>query len=191
MSQENQIWKRIEYERDKAFLLFSIYRDLGPTRSLEKVRVKYGESKVEKLTSQQIEKYSSKYNWVERASAYDDFLDEKRMEENWKAIEEMNKRQAEDAQTVQTKALEDLKDVFSDENSKASPEGRRNAAARTWEIGVKNERLARGAATEHVEQTGRIKQEHSVNKDSYIDEFNRITDKALGNLEKDEDVDPE
>ncbi|MBZ2166997.1 hypothetical protein, partial [Methanobacterium spitsbergense] len=148
MSEENQIWKRIEYERDKAFLLFSIYRDLGPTRSLEKVRVKYGESKVEKLTSQQIEKYSSKYNWVERASAYDDFLDEKRMEENWKAIEEMNKRQAEDAITVQTKALEDLKDVtYSAEEYKASPEGRRTSAARTWEIGVRNERLARGAAT--------------------------------------------
>ncbi|MBZ2166334.1 hypothetical protein, partial [Methanobacterium spitsbergense] len=148
MSEDNQIWKRAEYERDKAFVLFTIYRDLGPTRSLEKVRVKYREDEGEKLSLKQIETYSSKYSWVKRASAYDDFLDEKRMEENWKAIEEMNKRQAEDAITVQTKALQDLKEVdYSSEEFKASPEGRRTAAARTWEIGVRNERLARGAAT--------------------------------------------
>jgi len=177
MSEDSQIWKRAEYERDKAFLLFTIYRDLGPTRSLEKVRVKYQEDKDETISSQMIEKYSRNYDWVKRASAYDDFLDEERLKKNWKAIEEMNERQAKDARIVQDAALDDLKEVgYSAEEYKASPEGRRNAAARTWEIGVRNERLARGAATEHVEQTGKIKQEHSTSEST---SFNKETQKNI------------
>ncbi len=156
-----EIWKRIEYERDKPYALFGIYRNDGPTRSHQKVKVKWKENSGEDISISQIETYSTKYNWVERASAYDDFLDEQELKKNWKAIEEMNKRQAEDAKLVQSKALEDLEEIdcLEEGSSKASPEGRRNAAARTWEIGVRNERLARGAATEHIEQSGKVKSE--------------------------------
>lgn len=162
MTEDQPIWQRIDYERDKAFALFCIYRDLGPTRSIEKVSVKFLEDDGENITSRQLERYSSKFKWVERASAYDDYLDQIQIEKNLEAIEEMNKRHAEDAQTVQKAALDDLNSVYYDDGeSKASVESRRNAAARTWDLGVKNERLARGAATEKIEQSGKIKQELS------------------------------
>ncbi|MGB9979391.1 hypothetical protein [Methanobacterium sp.] len=162
MSEGKVIWKRIDYERDKAYALFCIYRNDGPTRSLPKVRASWRESEGEDISIKQLETYSSKYNWVERASAFDDYEDEKRLEERWKEIEEMNNRQAEDAIKIQEEAMSELtakKLPLAD--TKSSPEARRNAAARTWEIGVRNERLARGAATDKIEQSGKIKQEHS------------------------------
>jgi hypothetical protein len=185
MSEEKVIWKRIEYERDKPYALFCIYRDLGPTRSHEKVRVKFGETSGESVSDRWIQELSSKYNWVERASAYDDYVDERQVEANLKEIEEMNKRQTEDAINIQKKAMQDLKDKLPLADTKASPEQRRNAIVRTWEIGVRNERLARGAATEKIEQSGKVKQEHSGKIEGEpVDEFNRIMDGALKNLDK-------
>ncbi|AEG18655.1 hypothetical protein [Methanobacterium paludis] len=162
----DQIWTRQKGERSKAFHLFCIYRDLGPTRSIEKVRLKFGESKGESISSTQLEKYSSNNNWVERSEAYDDYVDERQREKNINAIENMNERQAEDAVLIQKEALDDLQDATEDERSMASLESRKNAAARTWKIGVDAERLARGVATEKVEQSGTIKQRHSGSIDT-------------------------
>lgn len=145
-----QKWDRIKHEQSKAFYYFSVYRDMGPFRSIEKVRVKCGESEGNSISTHQLERYSSKYNWQERAWAYDAYLDEKKRKANEEAIMEMNKRHAEDAMEVQRLALGDMKNIMPVEDSRASIEGRRNAAVRTWEIGVKNERLARGEATELI-----------------------------------------
>lgn len=185
MSEDRPIWQRIEYERDTPFAQFCIYRDLGPIRSLEKVSVKWREDVGESISVRQLERLSSKYNWVERASAYDDYVDERQIEANLKEIEEMNKRQTEDAIIIQEKAMEQLDEKLPLADTKASPEQRRNAIARTWEIGVRNERLARGAATEKIEQSGKVKQEHSGKIEGEpVDKFNRIMDGALKNLDK-------
>lgn len=147
-----QPWEKVKYEHSKAFYYFTIYRDLGPFRSIKKATVKGRESGGEDnaISLKQAERYSSKYNWQERALAYDAYKDEKQRKANEDAIMEMNKRHADDARTIQKIALGDLKDVVVAENSMASIEGRRNAAARTWKIAVDTERLARGEATEHI-----------------------------------------
>lgn len=184
MSNSKQKWARIKYENSKAFALFCIYRDFGPTRTLERVHQKYIENSSETISLRQIASYSSKNNWVERSEAYDDYLEEKTRLSNEEEIEKMNKRHAEDAKTIQDKALDDLSNVDYSTEYQASPEGRRMAAARTWKIGVDAERLARGVATEKVEQSGTIKQRHSgeIETDP-IDEFNRIMDNALENVD--------
>lgn len=161
MSNNKQKWTRIKYENSKAFALFCIYRDLGPSRTLDKVHQKYIEDSSETISLRQIASYSSKNGWVERAEAYDDYLEEKTRLDNEKEIEEMNKRQAEDALEIQKAALDDLKNVDYSMEYQASPEGRRTAAARTWKIGADAERLARGMATDKIEQSGTIKQKHS------------------------------
>ena len=146
-----QKWGKIKHEQSKAFYYFSVYRDMGPFRSIDKVSEKCQENDGEDPPSvRQLQRYSSKYDWQERALAYDAYLDEKKRKANEEAIMEMNKRHAADAMEVQRLALRDMEDVTPMEDSRASIEGRRNAAVRTWEIGVKNERLARGEATELI-----------------------------------------
>ncbi len=73
-----QQWKRLNNESSKAYAAFSIYRDLRIERSLEKVAEECHKS------SRLIGRWSSKYHWVERATAYDDHLDEQR-QKRWQA----------------------------------------------------------------------------------------------------------
>lgn len=162
---EKKIWTRQKGERTKSYHLFTIYRDLGPNRSQRRAHEKHvkmvqdeGDSKVKPVSLQQFERYSSDWNWVERAEAYDDYLEEKSRLNNELEIEKMNKRHAHDAEQIQNAAIKDLLNVEPYDESKASIEGRKNAAARTWKIGVDAERLARGVATEKVEQSGMVKQ---------------------------------
>lgn len=68
-TEERKLWERQEGESAKAFAAFVVYRDLGDKRSLEKVSQNLAKS------LPFIKSWSSKYNWVKRAAAYDDFLD--------------------------------------------------------------------------------------------------------------------
>lgn len=76
----NEAWERQAGESDKAFEAFVVFRDLGPTRSLADVcrnrtgRVPKGYQKgtgnrAKGLSA--IKRWSTKYQWVARATAYD------------------------------------------------------------------------------------------------------------------------
>lgn len=52
-----------------AFAAFAEYRDLGSERSLNQVRIKLGKSQ------DLMERWSSRWSWVERAKAYDAHID--------------------------------------------------------------------------------------------------------------------
>jgi len=60
-------WERKPDESHKAYEAFSIYRDMGINRNVRAVAQKLNKS----LTI--IGRWSSRYNWVERAGAYDDY----------------------------------------------------------------------------------------------------------------------
>ena len=62
-------WEQQPGESAKAFEAFAIYRDMGVERSVRKVTQRLNKS----LTL--IGKWSSRYNWPERARAYDRDLD--------------------------------------------------------------------------------------------------------------------
>ena len=70
-------WDRLPNERSKAYRLFCLYRDLGPTRTLEKLsHVK--DSNLNRVeTRPNLKVYSRKYQWVARARSYDDYRAEK------------------------------------------------------------------------------------------------------------------
>ena len=77
MSDES--WTKREDESSKAYRAFEIYRDAGPDkRSHEYVRQELGKSSG---YTRWLEEWSSKYNWVSRAEAFDEHLEEKRREE--------------------------------------------------------------------------------------------------------------
>jgi hypothetical protein len=58
-------------ESSKAFSAFKVYRDLGPERSLAKACESYYGSSANLA---QVKVWSRKFDWVDRARAYDDWL---------------------------------------------------------------------------------------------------------------------
>lgn len=65
---ENAVWLRQPGESDKAFAAFQCFLDMGDERTVAEVGRKQGKSR------SQIDGWRSKFNWRERAAAYDDYL---------------------------------------------------------------------------------------------------------------------
>lgn len=63
-------FERMEGESDKAYRAFQTFRDLGPDRSLAKAaQLVYGSTS----NVRQMSRWSARFSWIERASAYDDW----------------------------------------------------------------------------------------------------------------------
>ena len=75
-------WDRLPNERLKAYELFCLYRDLGPSRSLSKCRQTYALP----ISVRQLEQYSAKYHWVARAQAFSDHIFAIKLQEHDKRI---------------------------------------------------------------------------------------------------------
>jgi hypothetical protein len=133
-----EIWERLPNESSKAYQAFCYYRDLGTGRGLDKALT----SANRKLTNHAWwGKWMSKYNWVERARAYDDYLEQEKRKEQEKAILEMVERHTKEAMALQQKALERLKSLDPNELST------RDVLNYLMEA-MKLERLSRGEPTE-------------------------------------------
>lgn len=79
MSDDNQPWEKQPGETSKAYRAFCIYRDAGPDkRTHEYVREELGKSPG---YTRWLEEWSSKHDWVDRAHAYDQHLEEQRRQE--------------------------------------------------------------------------------------------------------------
>lgn len=65
---ERKPYDMLEDETAKAYNAFMIYKNLGPERTIDKVRQKLG--RPERYLSQ-LQTWSTKHNWVERAEAWD------------------------------------------------------------------------------------------------------------------------
>ena len=132
-----EIWERLPGESSKAYEAFCIYRDLGVDRSIEKT----AKSRLKPGSFSWLRNWSSKYNWVERARAYDDYLEREKRKEQEKAILEMVERHTKEAMALQQKALERLKSLDPNELST------RDVLNYLMEA-MKLERLSRGEPTE-------------------------------------------
>ena len=129
-----EIWERQPDERSKAYAAFCVYRDLGPDRSLEKTRQKLGKSAG---YTRWMHTWSSKYDWVTRAQAYDDYMERLKRAKNEKAILEMVDRHARLAVGFQQRIAQRLAEINPSELTPAD-------MARWLEVAAKLERLSRG-----------------------------------------------
>jgi hypothetical protein len=77
-----EAWERLPNERIKAYELFCLYRDMGPSRSLQKLR----QTNALHLSLRQLERYSTKYDWVARAQAYSNYIFALKLQEHEKRI---------------------------------------------------------------------------------------------------------
>jgi len=133
----SEIWDRLPNESTKAYAAFCVYRDLGPERSLDKAGQKLDKPRSRKWLGE----WSAKYKWVERAEAYDDYIEKLKRKEREEAIAEMAERQARIAIAFQQRVAQRLQELDPSELSPAD-------MARWFDIAAKIERLNRGEPTE-------------------------------------------
>lgn len=110
-NEEIKPWMRQNGERDKAFKLFTLYRDLGPGRSFDKLHKKIIEDAPDlKVSTRRLAELSSNNDWVSRCEEWEDYLDGVARSEQELAVKEMVQRQAENAQTIQDNLMDLLDD---------------------------------------------------------------------------------
>ena len=68
------IWLQLEKETDRAYWDFVVYRDLGPTRSLQKAGKRLAKN------AKSLARLSKKYQWRERARAFDAYVDQRKVD---------------------------------------------------------------------------------------------------------------
>lgn len=146
-------WERLPQESSKQFEAFTLYRDLGPNRSIQKVAQERTEGRPH---TSRLKEWSFKYEWVERATAYDAHLDEIRRSgkedeirelaaQNSHEIDKMNIRHALEAQLLQNKAIEKLESLNIEDMKP-------HDIVKFYDTAVKIERLSRGVSTENIKR---------------------------------------
>lgn len=111
-------WEKQSIETAKSFGAFKIYRDLKPSeRSLRLTVIRlYGENHEHYAGKlRQMSTWSAQYQWVSRAAAWDEHLDQVEREAQVQAIKDMRTRHTKIGQLLQNKAIERLKGVTPDE----------------------------------------------------------------------------
>jgi hypothetical protein len=152
-------WDQLSGESAKAYAAFCIYRDLGLRRSVDEASRHYHRKTPQSETqpaptrkreaSGQIRLWAERWNWVARAMAWDQELEQVKRSKQLEAIDEMAERHAREALMLQNKAVERLRQL--------RPEELKPRETLDFLIeAAKLERLARGEPTERVAEDHRF-----------------------------------
>ena len=103
-------WERLENEPVRAYAAFTVYRDLGPTRSYDEAtrRIYPNRENADHAVVGRIIEWSQKWRWAERARLWDDELDKFNRENQMDMIRDMNRRHIGEAKALQIKAMQAL-----------------------------------------------------------------------------------
>lgn len=100
---------RLPRESSKAYQAWCVYRDLGIERSIKSVAAQCDKSE------QIIGRWSSEFDWVERAAKFDAAQDQIRLLAQVEVIEKAEKKRMQSLELTETRLLEELAKVgFSD-----------------------------------------------------------------------------
>ena len=174
-----EFWERLPGETVGQYDKFCAYRDMkipGDPSSRRSIRVLSGTIGSPK---RYLDKLSSSLQWVARTEAYDIEMERKARAQNEAAILKMRKDHAELASQMIKKAAKRLLLIPEEELSAAD-------IVRMFDIGVKIERLSRGAPTENRQITGEITAAHTGEVDfQFTDDldFSCLTDGELQEFE--------
>jgi hypothetical protein len=174
-----EFWERLPGETVGQYDKFCAYRDMkipgDPTgrRSIRALSDTIGSPK------RYLDKLSSTLKWVARAEAYDIEMERRARKQNEAAILKMRRDHAELASQMIKKAAKRLLLIPEEELSAAD-------IVRMVDVGVKIERLSRGAPTENRQITGEITATHTGEVDfQFTDDldFSCLTDGELQDFE--------
>ncbi len=102
MNVERAAWDRRDGETSRAYLAFRQYRDLGPTRSL---------AKLDATTSNNARNWITRWDWVARATAWDDAQHMAEDAERLESLRSMHRVHAAAGRALMRAALEALRDL--------------------------------------------------------------------------------
>ena len=131
------------HESPKAKAAFAEYCAMGRERSLRKL----GDKRGTKLA--QLGIWSSEHNWQERVAKYDIERIEEKHRKQEDELERMNERHAQIGVTQQAKAIKQIDALITAQKFGSQ------ASVQLLKLATDVERLARGAATERSEITGK------------------------------------
>jgi hypothetical protein len=151
---EYELWKKQGDESSKAFLWFCMYRDMGTERSLAKVVHKAGKQKSYRA---QLEKWSLRYDWVNRCEAYDAYLESLKRSAQEDEILKVARKHIRIANKIMDIAVKRLESL---DPSTLSP----REIAQYIELAVRIEREALGVASK-VEVKSEITIENKLSED--------------------------
>ena len=126
-----KVWSRLKSDTSKSFEAFTIYRDMGKERTLERVSKELNKS----MTL--IGRWSSRHNWKERAKEYDKYLDSIKQKEKEEEIIRTLRNHTSISRAIQAKIVEKLDEM---EASEINP----SSLANMFSIAVEVERKSLG-----------------------------------------------
>lgn len=132
-------WERQEGETPRAYEAFCVYRDLGAGRSITKTAQTLNKNRTT------IGEWSTKYEWVKRAAAWDSEQDRVARRTQIEEIKKMRKKHAALASSMLIKAAKALQNIPVEEIKAVD-------ISRLVEVGSKLERLSRGDVGEVIEE---------------------------------------
>jgi AraC-like DNA-binding protein len=141
--EEKRDWDRQQGESPKAYAHFCLYRDMGVARSLRQVSNLPGCTSVRR----QLNRWSSKWRWVERSEKYDDYLERERRVRREKEEGAMHERHTNVALLGMNLAVKGLEKLL---NEVQTGDGKVDAGAltRLFDTFAKLERMARAKSLE-------------------------------------------
>lgn len=175
-----QMWERMPEEKASQYEKFCAYRDMRynppskdgdpPKLDITKERSIRGLASQLGISRKSLEPLSSRFHWVDRCEAYDDYILRRVREKNEADIIKMRETHAAIGAQMLKKATARLLTL---KDAEITP----SDVARLVDVGVKIERLSRGEATENQHISGDI---NTHNQESI--DLSRLSDDDLRRL---------
>lgn len=146
-----ELFEQQPKETSVAYEAFTVYKDLGPNRSIEKAARHIGKSNV------LLQTWSIKWSWRVRILAWDRLLAKEARKEDIKAARDMRKRHIAISMGMQRLASLELTRLLEDAEAKSQTSRLTSAeVTRLFEAATKIERLNRDLPGDISEQRGSI-----------------------------------
>lgn len=186
MTDEKELWEKQKNEPNKSYALFCKYRDLGPFRSIDKATEKLRKDNNESYTPQRLRVLSSQWNWVKRAEAYDEYMEQILRKEREQTIIEMTNRHADQSKEMQEEIFKSMKDPAVKREDIGKAGWFRNANIHSYVKAAKLERLSRGLPSDKVESEIKqdVKQDVKVKKVDPLKDIENLEDTLKGNVDE-------
>lgn len=171
-----KLWEQLPNESDKAYNAFLVYRDIGRTRSLPAAYRKHS-GKDAKQANGQWNLWSDRFNWRERARAWDIEQDQIKTDAYSETVKRMFDRQIKVSLAFQQKVVERLESM---QATDLDPKD----MVRWFKAAVEIERIARGVKDGKMPDDGQIAAGNDENDKPNSPSYGGASYEALGAAER-------
>ncbi len=152
INQDREPWEKQKGESTQAFEAFGLYRDMGESRSLSKVGHQLNKSKA------LMGRWSTKWQWVNRALAWDAELDRVARQEQINQVKKMYRKHAKLAQGLLGVATHEINALVKKVNAGHATEVSHKNLIRLIEVATKLERISLGEPVDIFEERRNVEE---------------------------------